>query len=186
MHAEQRWAILLRPAAALAGAGTHEPDLTTMGIYDRDYMRSDRSPKRGPGRPPRPRRYWLSHPMVVVVTACVLIVIGILLSPREDRRGSTDAGGVGFPDYVQPLIEVGRPQVVFPVDLNTATIDELDEVPWIGPPTARLIEARRPFQSVEELLEIRGITESKLEDISKFVTVEVVEPDDADEEPDAP
>jgi competence protein ComEA len=48
-----------------------------------------------------------------------------------------------------------------PVNINTATAEELRQVPGIGPATARKILQMRksygPFKSVDDLLAIRGL-----------------------------
>jgi competence protein ComEA len=62
-----------------------------------------------------------------------------------------------------------------PVDLNTATAEELDVLPGVGPATATAILAYRDehgrFGSVDELLEVRGIGEAKLEELRSLVRV---------------
>ena len=69
----------------------------------------------------------------------------------------------------------GTPQPVGPVDLNRATVDELDALPGIGPATAAAIVAHReqkgPFSSVDGLLDVRGIGPSKLDAIRALVKV---------------
>lgn len=70
----------------------------------------------------------------------------------------------------------GRPSTPSgPVDLNTATAEQLDVLPGVGPATAAAIIAHReqvgPFQSVEDLLEVRGIGDAKLEQLRPLVTV---------------
>jgi competence protein ComEA len=61
------------------------------------------------------------------------------------------------------------------VDLNTASATELDTLPGVGPSTAAAIIAYRdehgPFASVDELLDVRGIGEAKLEQLRDLVTV---------------
>ena len=53
-----------------------------------------------------------------------------------------------------------------PVDLNTATVEQLDALPGIGPATAQAIVDHRarhgPFRSVAQLLQVKGIGEAKL------------------------
>jgi competence protein ComEA len=61
------------------------------------------------------------------------------------------------------------------VDLNTATAAELEELPGVGPTTAGAIIAHReqhgPFGSVDDLLDVRGIGEAKLEQLRDLATV---------------
>ncbi len=62
-----------------------------------------------------------------------------------------------------------------PVELNTATAAQLDTLPGVGPATAAAIIDHRssagPFGSVDELLDVRGIGEAKLEALRDLVTV---------------
>jgi competence protein ComEA len=61
------------------------------------------------------------------------------------------------------------------VDLNTATAEQLDTLPGVGPSTAAAIIAHRdqngPFTSVDQLLDVRGIGEAKLEQLRGLVSV---------------
>jgi competence protein ComEA len=62
-----------------------------------------------------------------------------------------------------------------PVDLNTATLTDLDALPGVGPATAQaILDHRRSkgrFRSVDELLEVRGIGPSRLQALRKRVRV---------------
>ncbi len=62
-----------------------------------------------------------------------------------------------------------------PVDLNTATAEQLDTLPGVGPSTAQSILDYRQqhgrFATVDELLEVRGIGDAKLAQLRDRVTV---------------
>jgi len=62
-----------------------------------------------------------------------------------------------------------------PIDLNTATADELTQLPWITPLLARKIIALRDragrFRSLVNLSVIEGVTYELLTDISPYVTI---------------
>lgn len=57
------------------------------------------------------------------------------------------------------------------VDLNTASVAELDELPGVGPVLAQRIVDRRPFTSVDELDEVSGVGPTLLERLRPLVTV---------------
>lgn len=77
--------------------------------------------------------------------------------------GAKTAGGAAPSDSEAPL------------DLNTATAEQLDVLPGVGPSTAAAIishrEANGPFSSVDGLDEVRGIGPAKLESLRPLVTV---------------
>jgi competence ComEA-like helix-hairpin-helix protein len=62
-----------------------------------------------------------------------------------------------------------------PLDLNSATLQELQQLPGIGPSTAKAIvqfrEKSGPFQRVEDLLAIHGISKARLEKLRPYVKV---------------
>lgn len=60
------------------------------------------------------------------------------------------------------------------VNINTASVDQLMELPGIGKVKAEAIVAYRtktPFESVSDLTNVRGIGEKLLAKISEYVTV---------------
>ncbi len=62
-----------------------------------------------------------------------------------------------------------------PINLNTASAAQLQEVPGIGPVTAeKILKMRKsygPFKSVDDLRAIKGIGPKRLEKIRKYLTV---------------
>src|SRR6202140_907684 len=74
-----------------------------------------------------------------------------------------------------------------PIDLNVATIKELEELPGVGKVTAqRILDARQKsgrFRRVEDLLSIRGISTKRLEILRPYVTVSSPPPPSATKKP---
>ena len=62
-----------------------------------------------------------------------------------------------------------------PVDVNTATAEQLQLLPRIGPVVARRIVEYRsavgPFRKLEELLNVKGIGRRTLEQLQPFITL---------------
>jgi competence ComEA-like helix-hairpin-helix protein len=62
-----------------------------------------------------------------------------------------------------------------PLDLNTATAAQLAQVPGIGASSAKAIVQFRqksgPFERIEDLLAIRGISARRLQEIRPYVNV---------------
>lgn len=57
------------------------------------------------------------------------------------------------------------------VDINTADQKALESLPGVGPATATEIVKGRPYKSVDDLANVKGIGKSKLEKIKPLVTV---------------
>lgn len=49
------------------------------------------------------------------------------------------------------------------ININTATVSELDELPGVGPATAQKISSARPFSKLEDLTKIPRFSKSKFE-----------------------
>jgi competence protein ComEA len=68
-----------------------------------------------------------------------------------------------------------RSSVALKINLNTATADQLDALPGVGPTTAAAIIDYRtrhgPFRSIDDLLDVRGIGPAKLDGFRDLVVV---------------
>ncbi|GAB4370046.1 MAG: hypothetical protein Kow0042_12090 [Calditrichia bacterium] len=64
----------------------------------------------------------------------------------------------------------------FPININTATSEELQKLPRVGPKMAqRIIEYRSQnggFQSIEEIMQVKGIGEKTFEKLRDLITIE--------------
>jgi competence protein ComEA len=107
----------------------------------------------------------------VIVSILVMIVLagGALYTARL----SEGAPRVVYTASLQQVEDESQDSLR--VDINTADVEELDELPEVGPSTAEsIIQYRRTngqFTSVEELEEIPGIGPETLEKIAPFATV---------------
>ena len=102
-----------------------------------------------------------------------------LAAPLADgERVYVPAVGEEPPPVVGPVGTGGAVSgaaAVGPVNLNTADAEALDALPGVGPTTAAAIIEHRErsggFTSVDQLLDVRGIGEAKLEQLRPLVTV---------------
>lgn len=86
--------------------------------------------------------------------------------PKTGRRGQAPSAAVSG--------AAGAPAPAGPIRLNTATLEQLQEIPGVGPVTAqRIVEFREqngPFRSVDELDAVPGIGPKRLEQMRELVT----------------
>ena len=109
-------------------------------------------------------------PRVVVSMLVVVVLVGGALYTARLSEGAPRVV------YTASLEEVeDESQDSLRVDINTADVEELDELPEVGPSTAQSIidyrENNGGFRTVDELEEIPGIGPATLEKIEPFATV---------------
>lgn len=104
--------------------------------------------------------------LAAVVSDGQQIVVG---GPRPPAALATPTGPAGIPGATGPAASSAA------VDLNTATREQLDELPGVGPVLAQRIldwrAANGRFTSTDQLAEVGGIGERKLADLRPRVRV---------------
>ncbi len=108
-------------------------------------------------------------------TTADLGVVNLAATLKDGERVYVPAVG----DSIPPVLQIGpatydtSPAEL--VNINAATAEQLDVLPGVGPATAAAIIAHRqqhgPFQSVEQLGDVRGIGATKLDALRGLVTV---------------
>lgn len=119
-----------------------------MGLMDRDYMR--RSGLRW-GRPGGNGSGW---PRYLGIAA---LVIGLAVAGLNLYRG------------IRAELVPGEGGLI--VNVNNATLDELETIPGIGPALARQIVAERPSARIEDLERVRGIGRYSVNGMRPYVKV---------------
>lgn len=104
------------------------------------------------------------------------IIVGIAPAPGQPATmGSSTTGGAAPGDGAPaaPAPPPGAPGE--PVNLNTATVEQLDTLPGVGPVTAAAIvawrEANGAFRSVDQLGDVDGIGPARLAKLRDLVHV---------------
>jgi competence protein ComEA len=127
---------------------------------------------RGPGSRPAARYAGLARyrPQLLVSVLVVAVLVGGALYAARISEGAPRVV------YTASLEEVeDESQDSLQIDINTAGVEELDELPEVGPSTAEsIIEYRQnngAFTAVDELEKVPGIGPATLEKIEPFATV---------------
>lgn len=108
------------------------------------------------------------------------IVVGLApVSGQPAALGSSVTPGSSpsakTPAPTGPVKASGRPKAGEVLDLNTATVEQLDDLPGVGPVTAAAIvswrKANGKFTSVDQLADVDGIGPSRLDKLRVLVRV---------------
>jgi competence protein ComEA len=104
-----------------------------------------------------------------------LDVVNLAATVRDGERIYVPRVGEVVPAVIGNDAAVGDTVAAGPVNVNSATEDQLDVLPGVGPATAAAIVAHRqqngPFQDVDQLGDVRGIGPAKLDALRGLVTV---------------
>ena len=80
-----------------------------------------------------------------------------------------------YPSFGDIANPIDGERIYFTVDLNTATVEKLVDVPYIGKYTAENIiryrERQGPFTSIDQVKGVQGIREKNYERFKKYLKV---------------
>jgi len=120
---------------------------------------------------------------VICAVASIFLLSGAfksaLLKERAERATATEHQRVITEETtLQDLL--GPEKRSLRVNVNTAKTEELESLPNIGPSKAEVIITNRPYQSVDELAKLRGISQRILDEMRPFIktdgTTEKIQP----------
>ncbi len=106
--------------------------------------------------------------VILVWTMAAVLLVAVCVTAVSDRSALT-------PLTVEMLATTSAEPAAFTVDLNTATAEELEQLEGVGEVlSGRIIayrEAHGGFRSVEDLLDVEGVGETRLEKWRPYLTV---------------
>ena len=135
-----------------------------MGIYDRDYMREGDEPADW-WKPGYSIKRWLTIGIVAISLLTSVVFLG-----RSIGISKLFKSGVPVAKHTSPVTRYQKGSLR--VNINTATIEELQTLPGIGPAKARLIVANRPYQSVDDLAKLQGIGVKLTSDLRSLIKID--------------
>lgn len=125
-----------------------------------------------------PSRAWGAALFVVgalLIAASLLWVIRAAITARGQIRQTYPSSGTAALSAAMCLYTAPPTENQSGVRLNMATQEELDTLPGIGPALAQEIllarESEGAFHFPEDLLHVKGIGESKLEELKTLITL---------------
>ncbi|MBQ8636840.1 MAG: helix-hairpin-helix domain-containing protein [Clostridia bacterium] len=110
----------------------------------------------------------LNKKILLYIFTIALIVI-ICFKIDYDRKPHFKVIRGEYDEIAVPVITDSR------ININTATLEELDKLEGIGPVIAEriiLYREKNPFSSIEQIMNVKGIGKKKYDAIKNLITVD--------------
>ena len=125
----------------------------------------------------------IAYLIYAVLILCLAVALGYLLGYD---KGETNIQITTVAPVTAPVIDgeetddlVQQISENHPINLNTATVTELQQLPGIGPELAqRIIDYRQihtKFVSTEQIMDVEGIGEKRYKDMENLITIGEIE-----------
>lgn len=120
------------------------------------------------------QRLWDDKVMLIMLALCFVLLLAIIVvqfleTPAFQKPAYTPAESLEQP-------ENNASEANFPIGINSATYEELQTIPGVGPATARLIikfrEENGTIVSLDELLAAEGIGEKTVSLLADYCVVD--------------
>lgn len=109
--------------------------------------------------------------LCALLFGCLLTSVGVEYFEAQDEPIHIQA-----PQFVEQQVKTkSDKQISTTININTATLEELDTLPGIGPAIAkRIVEFRKeqPFTKIEDIMLVKGIGKKKFAKLRERITVE--------------
>lgn len=109
--------------------------------------------------------------LLSITAAFLCMIAGVMIGRFTSQSQTTIVPGRDYIVQTDPNVSVATGKL----DINTATLKQLTDIPGIGQVIAQrildYIEENGEFRSLDELLNVKGIGESRLQQLQEYLTV---------------